>query len=1148
MTLVAAVLGTVAAAGMMGCGQGQTKGKGAASVSVNALSINDVKSMTVSVSSSTVLPTPLVVPLVLKGTQFTALVSNLPVGSDYVFTATATDGATPPTNLYAGAATAQSILKNQTANIVIDMNQVAAPVSVTESAPVIDSISATSTAVSLGDTVTINASAHDPEAGQTALMTFSWASTCGASTLGTATTKAGSDDGKNPPVTFTDGTSQIVFTAPATNPPGNVCTINLTVADAMGVLSNVASITITVNASLATGSANIVANVDTYPVISGLTATPVPLNKGVATTLTVLATDADGDKLNYAWTSSNCASGTFGTPAAASTTFTLDSASTATSCNFQVVVNDGNYPDGTAKGGVITNNLTLPVFSPTNNQAVGAPVFGFAYQSQATISGGDVVNLAIVASCPGTGGTLNPLVWTSSDLEVLGTTTPAAIGLNATLFNSSAAVYTAQAGAEDAPAVMITVQASCTNTTVTSSYVFTLVGANNFCALQPDNTDCTAVAHSANQCVIAASCQSKQCKATTSVTCTPSGNVCQLNVCSPTTGTCALSWTLSNDTDNTPCDDNNACTLTDICTNGVCGGTAKDCSGSVPAGVAGACLLATCNTSTGACGTASKSDGTACDDGNGCTGTVTTQWSSGSLGPPPIPPTIGVTADSCVAGVCTGAAVSCPSGDVCAPVSGNDNEYTCPVYVCMAPSYGVSFNPALAGMSVGADGTLWTTGSIYTPFNFGAGTVTSTGSADVFLNKVNPATGLATASFTFGFSGGADQNGSAVAVAGNGNVAVVGQYNSEVDFDSAGNNSLSGVSKTSGAAMGFYALFAGTSTGATATYINAHNADVGTGALLNAASNPNQNKIAICGKTSWLVPASSKATGLLTSSTDTYGGSMDIVVAVVSAVDGTITWGRQFGGAGDQVCESLAMDSSGNVIMGGTYNGALSFDTHALPTVATSGLSLPFVAILNSSGVATAAATWGTTGISDIYGIAVDSSSNIVIGGAIGANITFGTIALTDQGKTDAFVAKLNSSLVPQWAFSFGDATYDQAVKALAVSSTGDVYIGGAFEGTLNGLNGLADSGNSALDAFTAHLSGANGAILCAGEFGDAAGTQGVTAVTVASAATGALANAVTIGGSYSSSMTLGATSGTPVTLNTGSAGTAYSFLARLGN
>ena len=92
-----------------------------------------------------------------------------------------------------------------------------------------------------------------------------------------------------------------------------------------------------------------------------------------------------------------------------------------------------------------------------------------------------------------------------------------------------------------------------------------------------------------------------------------------------------------------------------------------------------------------------------------------------------------------------------------------------------------------------------------------------------------------------------------------------------------------------------------------------------------------------------------------------------------------------------------------------------------------------------------------------------------------------------------------------------------------------------------NGLNGLAASGNSALDAFTAELSGTDGSVLCAQAYGDAPGTQQAFAVTVASAATGTLADNVVYGGSYSSKITFGT-----FALDTGSAGTPYSFLARL--
>jgi len=87
----------------------------------------------------------------------------------------------------------------------------------------------------------------------------------------------------------------------------------------------------------------------------------------------------------------------------------------------------------------------------------------------------------------------------------------------------------------------------------------------------------------------------------------------------------------------------------------------------------------------------------------------------------------------------------------------------------------------------------------------------------------------------------------------------------------------------------------------------------------------------------------------------------------------------------------------------------------------------------------------------------------------------------------------------------------------------------------------LVSSGTKANDAFTAQLSGANGSILCAHGYGDAAidnNNQIVTAVTVATAATGSLADSVVMGGSFQGTMTLGSTTllstGTPSSFVTG--------------
>jgi hypothetical protein len=1121
MTFVAAALGTAAAIGMMGCSQG--KDKGAASVNVNALSIGDVASLKVIVQSPTVLNSGLTVSLVKKGNQYSALVGDLTIASDYTFTASAKDASN--NELYHGSAPG-TIAKNQTANIVINMNQVAAGQPLSNSAPVIDSITASSLLVSNDDTVSINATAHDPDPNETAAMGFAWTSTC-AGSLSNVVTVAGSDSPAK------DGTSAVTFTAPAATFSGP-CSVTVTVTDAHGLLKNVASLVIQVNPASAQGSAKITALPNTYPVISDLKATPVPLVKGTATTLTVDATDADGDTLNYHWSSTNCASGTFGTATAASTTFTLDSASSATSCTFSVVVDDGLFPDGSHKG-IITNSLTLPVFSPVANVAAGAPVFGFSYQTEDMVSGGDVVTMEIVSTDGCAGGSID-LEWSDSDGHPL----PPIATPDAPF--TSGVTYTAIAGFESQPApVTVTVTATCSLVnSVPATHTFNLIPANSVCAVQAEGSDCTSTARLSNKCVTAATCVSKVCTPTATgvVSCptsAPGVDQCNANVCDKTSGLCVVGPV----TDGTNCNDNNACTFgVDICSAGVCTyatGHLHVCD--APSNV---CLQATCNPATNNCDV-SDHDGVACNDHNGCTGQSTLPPSTGLLTP-----------DTCSGGVCGGAAVTCTGTLVC--TSQGDDTHTCDPKGCMTGNnYAKKWVPPFSGMGVSATGTPWAAGQIYNPFDFGSGSVTSSGSADIYLTKLDPATGLATQSFTFGDMGGKDQVASGVAVASSGNVGLIGYFTGEIDFTASNSDGSgpSGLPGTAGAdflqnssAIPFYGVFDGASTGAFVTPKLVHMVDVGTGALLSVGANPGQNAIAICGKTSkavtnWSAVGATK--GVITGGSAVYGTGMDIVVAKIDASTGAVIWGKQFGGAGDQVCNAVTIDNNGDVIIGGNYNGTLVLGSTTLPA-ADSSTAILFAAKLNgTTGAPISAASWGTAGRSNVGSVTVDASNNIIIAGSIGASVDMGGgVSMTWAGLTDAFAAKLTTGLVPVWAKSFGDTAYDQTVKSVATSSSGDVYLGGNFEGTLGAL-GLTASANTALDAFDAQLSGVDGSPLCAKSYGDAAGTQGIATITVARTATGALANSIMIGGSFSSDIQIGS-----FDLNTGSPGLSASFIARL--
>ncbi|GMV39404.1 MAG: hypothetical protein AMXMBFR64_11200 [Myxococcales bacterium] len=140
-------------------------------------------------------------------------------------------------------------------------------------------------------------------------------------------------------------------------------------------------------------------------------------------------------------------------------------------------------------------------------------------------------------------------------------------------------------------------------------------------------------------------CQANQCVVDPSTvkSCAPTGVPCQVAVCQPATGLC-LPQTAAN---GASCNDEDPCTLGDICFGGSCGGTSKFCPDD-----GNPCVLDVCDASTGACGVTAAA-GAPCDDGDLCT-----------------------TGDQCAGVTCLGAPTQCADDgnpcttDACDPATG----------------------------------------------------------------------------------------------------------------------------------------------------------------------------------------------------------------------------------------------------------------------------------------------------------------------------------------------------------------------------------------------------------------------------------------------------------------------------------------------
>ncbi len=178
----------------------------------------------------------------------------------------------------------------------------------------------------------------------------------------------------------------------------------------------------------------------------------------------------------------------------------------------------------------------------------------------------------------------------------------------------------------------------------------------------------------------------------------------------------------------------------------------------------------------------------------------------------------------------------------------------------------------------------------------------------------------------------------------------------------------------------------------------------------------------------------------------------DAFVAKLTSA-GSVVWAVQTTGAANQVDSAVAVapDGSGGAYIAGSYMGSMTVGSTALSAV---GQTEAFAAHLNSSGSVTwAKSTTGSAGsVAGMGGLAVDPSGRVVMAGFFSGSVNFnpgGSTVLAGAGSYDVATWVLNSDGSLAWARGFGGSNYDQA-EAVGVDSSGDVYVTGAFSGTVN--------------------------------------------------------------------------------------------------
>ena len=177
-------------------------------------------------------------------------------------------------------------------------------------------------------------------------------------------------------------------------------------------------------------------------------------------------------------------------------------------------------------------------------------------------------------------------------------------------------------------------------------------------------------------------------------------------------------------------------------------------------------------------------------------------------------------------------------------------------------------------------------------------------------------------------------------------------------------------------------------------------------------------------------------------------GSSDIFIAKYSST-GTLLWAKSVGGAAFDYINSLAVDNTGNAIIGGYFkSSSMDFGNGVSLNNTTTGYVKDFLVKFDGSGKAIwAKAASNSTTNDAINSVCADKFGNIYTTGYYESKtIKFDTITLTNAGSAtqDIFITKNDNAGKVIWAKSVGGTGNDYG-KSICSDSKGNAFVTGEF-------------------------------------------------------------------------------------------------------
>jgi hypothetical protein len=190
----------------------------------------------------------------------------------------------------------------------------------------------------------------------------------------------------------------------------------------------------------------------------------------------------------------------------------------------------------------------------------------------------------------------------------------------------------------------------------------------------------------------------------------------------------------------------------------------------------------------------------------------------------------------------------------------------------------------------------------------------------------------------------------------------------------------------------------------------------------------------------------------------TASGSQDVFLLKLTPAGGLVFVTRAVSGGGqNEIPKGMVLDSQGNIVLAGNFDGTVDCDPGAGTTILNStGSNDAFVAKYDANGNLLWAHGFGNTASDGVLDLTVDSAGNLTAAGRFGATVDFdpggGTFPLTSAGTFDGFILRLSPAGNFVWAKALTTTVTNDncAPNAIVTDTAGNLVVGGTFFGTVD--------------------------------------------------------------------------------------------------